>query len=115
MKRTRLLPYFFDKLTGTFTGFIIALWATKLVSQFFETRGIRNLWGITARKTLVTKQTYEVLQWISTAVVGYIVFEIVLKVIRTYVAPHLFALKIKAMRWVIKNGWHVKMEKLGYR
>jgi hypothetical protein len=53
--------------------------STRLVSHFFTTRSIRNLWGITARKTVVDKQTFSAMEWAISIVIGFVVFELVSK------------------------------------
>jgi hypothetical protein len=106
---TKLLKYFFDKLAGSFTGFLMGMWATGIVTHFFETRGIRNLWGLTARKTLVSKQTFGILEWVASALVGYIVFEIVVRIVKNQVGPKLITLRFAIFRWVVRNGWQWKI------
>jgi hypothetical protein len=110
--KTNLIRYFIDKITGTFTGFLVGMWATGIVTHFFETRSIRNLWGLTARKTLVSKHTFGILEWIASALVGYFVFEIVVRVVKNYVSPRLSTLRFAIFRWIIRNGWHWKIKSL---
>ena len=94
----KLAGYIYDKLTGTFSGFLIGLSASGLTSYFFETRSLRNLWGLTAKKTVVSKQTYGALEWIIAALVGYIVFEVFMKLMKERVENG--KLKKKALRWL---------------
>ncbi len=108
----KVFRYLFDKLTGTFTGFLVGMWATGIVSHFFETRSIRNLWGLTARKALVNKQTFGMLEWIASALVGYLVFEIVIRIVKNQVSPRLHTLRFRTLRWVIRNGWSGKIRNL---
>ena len=61
----KLSEYLFDKLTGTFTGFVVGLWAAGLVSHFFATRSIKNLWGLASKKTIVDKQTFNIMEWVA--------------------------------------------------
>jgi hypothetical protein len=111
-KRTHILRYFADKMAGTFTGFLVGMWATGIVTHFFETRSIRNLWGLTAKKTLVSKHTFGMLEWIASALVGYFVFEIVVRIVRNYVGPRLFTLRFTIFRWIIRNGFHWRIKSL---
>lgn len=48
--RKAITQYLYDQLTGNFAGFLIGLSATSLVSQFFETRSLKNFWGLGAKK-----------------------------------------------------------------
>jgi hypothetical protein len=38
--------------------------AASLVSRFFATRSIHNLWGLTSHKTIIDKSTYGRLEWL---------------------------------------------------
>ncbi len=68
--------YLYDNFIANFVGFIIGLAATKLVSHFFVTRSIKNLWGLTAKRTVVDKTTFTNLELFISVVIGFIVFEI---------------------------------------
>lgn len=98
-----ILKYLYDQLTGNFMGFLIGMSATSLVSQFFETRGLRNLWGITSKKTVVDKDTFANLEWIIAIVIGFVVFEVITKVVRERLNESLPFLKRKVFRFVIAN------------
>lgn len=76
-KRKDLARYLVGEVKGHFLAFVVGTSAARLVSLFFETRKVSNLWGLTAKKTLVDHRTMNVLQWICALVVGFIVFEIV--------------------------------------
>jgi hypothetical protein len=76
-----LKAYAYKILTGNLLGFIVGMWATGLVSQFFETRSLHNLFGFRSKKTLVDKTTFAWLEWSASVIVGFIVFEIVQKVV----------------------------------
>ena len=73
------VQYLYNNLIGNFIGFAIGMASTRLVSHFFTTRSIRNLWGITARKTVVDKQTFSAMEWAISILIGFIVFEIISK------------------------------------
>jgi hypothetical protein len=102
-KIIKLSEYFFDKITGTFTGFVIGLWAASLVSHFFATRSIKNLWGLASKKTVVDKQTYSILEWAASVLIGYIVFEIVVRVIRKRLDPWFEIQKVKFRNWILNE------------
>ena len=98
------LRYIYDQLTGNFIGFLIGASATGLVSQFFETRGLKNLWGLTAKKTVVDKSTFQNLEWIISIVIGFIVFEIFTKVIKAQIEKHAPRYKRLLYRWIIREN-----------
>ncbi len=56
--------------------------STRLVSHYFARRSIKNLWGLTTKKTSLDKKTYDNLEWIVALVIGFIVFEIISKGIK---------------------------------
>ena len=111
MKKNRktIFNYLSEQFIGRFTGFIIGLWASRLISRFFTTRSIHNLWGLTARKTLVSKQTFTNLEWIASVLIGYIVFEIVIRIIKKNVGPWLSRIRFRLLRWVVEKGWSGKV------
>jgi len=103
--RKSLFNYLSDQFIGRFTGFLIGLWAAKLVAHFFTTRSIHNLWGLTAKKTVVSKQTFGNLEWIASVLIGYIVFEIVVRIVKTKVDPWLSRLRFRIFRKIVERGW----------
>src|SRR5215510_8538870 len=107
-----IFKYLTDQFIGTFTGFIIGIWASSLVSHFFATRSIKNLWGLTAKKTLVDKQTFTAMEWLVSAIVGYLVFEIAARFIKSQVLPRIAVLRDRFIRLMIKNGWYVRIKDL---
>ena len=107
-----LFNYLSDQFIGRFTGFIIGLWASQLVHHFFTTRSIHNLWGLTAKKTVVSKQTFGHLEWMSSVLIGYIVFEIVLRILKNKVGPWSSALRFRLLRRIVERGWDIKRFRL---
>ncbi len=93
-------------------GFLIGMSATGLVAQFFETRGIRNLWGLTAKKTIVDKNTFAYLEWFISLVIGFVVFEIFTNYIKRYLDIHAPLMRIKMFRWLVKNNFPQRIRNL---
>jgi hypothetical protein len=91
---------------------MIGLWASRLVHHFFTTRNIHNLWGLTAKKTVVSKSTFGNLEWIASVLIGYIVFEIVLRVLKNRVDPWLSTLRFRLLRRMVEKGWMIKRSRL---
>jgi hypothetical protein len=75
--RKDLFKYLFDQLKGNFIGFIVGTSAASFVSTFFETRKLTNLFGFTARKPIVSGETFRYLEWSCALVIGFIAFVIV--------------------------------------
>jgi glycerol uptake facilitator-like aquaporin len=112
--RKKVLPYLFDKVTGTFSGFLIGMWASGLVSQFFETKSFKNIWGLSSKKTVVSKSTFGFLEWIAAALVGYIVFEFAMKFIKNKIIPRTSNLRYKMIKLIVKNGYKDQMRAKTY-
>jgi hypothetical protein len=74
--------YTYNQFKGNFLGFIVGTSATRFVSTFFETRKVSNLWGLTAKKTVVSGDTFRYLEWFCALVVGFIAFEVVNKLVK---------------------------------
>jgi len=113
--RKPVFNYLSEQFLGRLTGFIIGLWACKLVSHFFTTRSIHNLWGLTARKTVVSKQTFGNLEWMASVLIGYIVFEIVLRLMKDKIGPWLTKYRFRLLRRVVEKGWGEKAKTFRYR
>ena len=103
LNRKIMSKYLYDQLTGNFMGFLIGLSATGFVSQFFETRGIRNLWGLTSKKTVVDKDTFAHLEWIISIVIGFVVFEIMTKVVKAKIDESFPTMKRHVLKWAVRN------------
>jgi len=95
----KLIVYICDNYIGNFLGFAIGMASTRLVAHFFTTRSIRNLWGLTARKTVVDKHTYSTMEWVLSIIIGFIVFELVSKWLQKKVNALLP--KYKLTQWMV--------------
>lgn len=98
----KFLEYLYSNFIGNFLGFAIGMASTRLVSHFFTTRSIKNLWGLTAKKTVVDKQTFSAMEWAISIAIGFIVFEIISKWVKQKVEE--MAGKHRWLeRWVAKE------------
>jgi len=103
-----IFRYFSDQFIGSFTGFIIGIWASSLVSHFFATRSINNLWGLATKKTVVSRQTFGAMEWIASVLVGYLVFEIVLRTMKNYFLPHTETIRSRITRMMTKAWLYIR-------
>jgi hypothetical protein len=94
------LKYLYDNFIANFIGFIIGMAATRLVSHFFVTRSIKNLWGLAARKTVIDKKTFSNLELLISVVIGFIVFEILSKWIKKKMEAAYPVCKTTVMGWL---------------
>lgn len=58
---------------GKFIGFIAALWASGLVSAFFERKSSQNLWGVDSEKAVLDSETYKMIESSLSVMIGFIV------------------------------------------
>ena len=59
------------------------------------------MWGITARKTVVNKQTFHFMEWLIAIIIGFIVFELISKWVKKKVEAILP--KYKLTRWITEE------------
>lgn len=83
----KFLQYMYSNFTGNFIGFAIGMASTRLVKHYFTTRSIKNLWGLTAKKTVVDKQTFSAMEWMISIIIGFLVFEIISKWVKKKMDP----------------------------
>src|SRR6185312_10024119 len=103
MKKTgrKFIEYLYSNFTGNFLGFIIGMASTRLISHWFTTRSIKNLWGLTARKTVVDKQTFSAMEWAISIIIGFIVFEIISKWVKKKTDEMLVKYKERLPQWMV--------------
>jgi hypothetical protein len=102
MKQTsqKFLQYVYSSYTGNFIGFAIGMASTRLVAHFFTTRSVRNLWGLTAKKTVVDKQTFSFMEWAISILIGFIVFELISKWVKKKMNP-----LMQKYKGYLPEGW----------
>lgn len=106
----KFAEYVYSNYIGNFLGFAIGMLSTRLVSHYFTTRSIRNLWGLTAHKTVVDKHTYNTMEWVISLVIGFIVFELVSKWLKKKMSEILP--RYKFTQWLVKQEGDPVTEKL---
>jgi hypothetical protein len=99
-----ILTYLYGSFASRFLGFIVGMWAVSLVGHFFEFPNFKNLWGLTSKKTLVSKETYENLKWVAQVVIGFFVFEVFHKSLFSKVTEHAPAYYKKGMEYLEEKG-----------
>lgn len=87
------MQYVYSNYTGNFIGFAIGMASTRVVAHFFTTRSIKNLWGLTAKKTVVDHQTFSFMEWAISIIIGFLVFEIISKWVKKKLNPYLLRYK----------------------
>lgn len=105
----KFLEYVYSNYVGNFLGFVVGMASSRLVSHFFTTRSIRNLWGLTAHRTVVDKKTFSMMEWGVSILIGFIVFEVVSKWLKKKMDEQLP--KYKATRWLANEAASKEPEK----
>ncbi len=73
---------FIEELIANGIGWIAGLLSVDLLSHFFAVRSWKNAWGLFSRKATVNQETFEIMEWVLTALVGFIVLITVNKIVR---------------------------------
>lgn len=71
--KNKLVHNIIHHAIGKFLSFIAALWASGLVSAFFEKKSSQNLWGISSEKSVLSGDAYHAIQSTLTVIIGFIV------------------------------------------
>ena len=78
----KFLHFVSGEILNLSVGYLAGLSASKLVSNFFERKKLGNLWGLTAKKEVVSRDDYDWLMFGSSYAIGLIVMLIVSYLIR---------------------------------
>lgn len=66
-----------EELIANAIGWIAGLLSVDLLSYFFAVRSWKNGWGLLSRKETLNAETFELLEWVITAIVGFAVLFLV--------------------------------------
>ena len=110
--RKETVGYLKGQALGQFIGFYVGISSTGLVSQFFETRQLSNLWGILASKPILDEQTFNVLERIVAVVIGFVIFEIVSRNLNPLIARWKPLVAEGIARRAKDQGWDVRAQAL---
>jgi len=92
--------YLYDNFIANFIGFVIGMAATRLLSHFFVTRSIKNLWGLAARRTVIDKKTFSNLELMISVVIGFVVFEVISKWLKEKMEAWYPVCKTRVLGWM---------------
>ncbi|MFN6945757.1 MAG: hypothetical protein ACK4ND_12490 [Cytophagaceae bacterium] len=93
--------YLASEIFENFIGFIVGMGVTKFISNFFETRSIRNLYGLTAKKKVVSKSEFENMEMVISIIIGFIALLLVRRLMMLYVMPYVPMLRFRAKRKLV--------------
>jgi len=71
----------FQEIISNAIGWIAGLLSVDLLSHFFAVRSWKNGWGLFSRKTMIDADTFNVIEWVLTAILGFVVLFTVNKLI----------------------------------
>ncbi len=71
----------FEEILSNAAGWVAGLLSVNLLSYFFSVRSWKNAWGLFSGKPTVSSETFDLLEWIITAVVGFFVLIVVNRLI----------------------------------
>lgn len=110
--RKEAVQYLYNQALAQFTAFYIGIYSTGIVSRFFETRSITNLWGFLAQKTVVDAGTFSILERIIAVVIGFIVFEIVNRNLKPLLERFKPVVDQEIAQFARERGWDTRWETL---
>lgn len=58
-------------------GWVFGILSVQLVMTFFEEKGMMNLWGLWSDKVVVEESTLSTIEWLTSAIIGYIVMTLI--------------------------------------
>ncbi|MCA0236214.1 MAG: hypothetical protein LCH81_07505 [Bacteroidetes bacterium] len=70
---SKLTKFIAGEVVNLSVGYLAGLSASMLVSKFFVKKGLANLWGLTAKRDAVDKDTYEWLMFAASYFIGLMV------------------------------------------
>jgi hypothetical protein len=79
LTKKKLIREITAEFLNTGIGYIAGLLSYNYLSNFFEAKGIKNLWGIVnfRKKTLIDPDTFEYMSLFISAVVGFVMLKAV--------------------------------------
>lgn len=69
----KVIGFITNEAVNLSVGYLAGLSASMLVSKFFVRKGLSNLWGLTAKREALDRDTYEWLMFASSYLIGLIV------------------------------------------
>lgn len=81
LKIKEFIKYFFNEILSMGIGWTAGLIAIQMLNNYFEKSGWINAWGFFSSKIVLSESTFMIVEWISTAFIGFIVMKIINKVI----------------------------------
>ena len=82
VKTKNVIKTVFEEVIANGIGWVAGLLSVDLLDLFFIKKSIWNLGGLFSKKAAVSGTTFSLLEWVLTAVIGFVVMLIVNKFVR---------------------------------
>jgi hypothetical protein len=90
MKVKKVLSRIFDEVIASGIGWVAGILSIDLLDKFFVKKNIWHAWGIFSKRVAIKKDELSLLEWLLTAVIGFIVMILVNKLINSkFIKKHL--------------------------
>lgn len=107
----KLYHHIVHHAVGKFIGFMTALWASGLVSAFFEKKSSQNLWGVSSEKAVLDSETYKLIESSLSVMIGFSVLLFVDYLVETkkhivfwnYCKAKMPVVKAEVVKYVMKG------------
>ena len=83
MKIKKILSQIFDEIIASGIGWVAGILSIDLLDKFFIKKSIWNLGGIFSKRVAVSKDEFSLLEWVLTAIIGFVVMILVNKLINS--------------------------------
>ncbi len=90
-----------EEVIANIVGWIAGLVSIDFLDYFFIQKSWKNVWGAFSKRTAVDANTYSLLEWILTALIGFIVMIIVNRLVRKRLVGLMFSRK--ATKDIVEN------------
>lgn len=77
MRIKKFLNYFFNEILSMGIGWTAGLIAIQILENYFEKSGWINAWGLFSNKVILSESTFMIMEWVSTAIIGFLVMKII--------------------------------------
>lgn len=83
MKIKKVLSRIFDEIIASGIGWIAGILSIDLLDKFFVKKNIWHAWGIFSKRVAIKKDELSLLEWLLTAIIGFVVMILVNKLINS--------------------------------
>ncbi len=79
-----------EETVSNVIGWIAGLLSIDILDYFFIQKSWKNVWGVFSKRTVVDAETYSFLEWLLTALLGFLVMVLVNRLVRAKLVGLLF-------------------------